>query len=192
MSLGSSLPLPLLAALAMRAACADVAADAGSTVELTCGTALPLSAQSSATLAARALSSVQSSEYNSLSPLWSFPVSELEAEYRQALASQHLRVMFDRVKAAESRSGSLRIHEIIIRLGPEAQPSAFPDRFVDSIFTIDDKGALVGYALYSGSQLVELYRAVLQATGSENPCHLRISAGNFPAPQDSEQPGTRP
>jgi hypothetical protein len=182
MSLGSRLPLPLLAALAIRAACADAGAEIGSTVELTCGRTLPLSSQSSATLAARALSTVQSSEYNSLSPLWSFPVSELQAEYQQALASQHLRVMFDEVKTTESRSGPLRIHAIIIRLGPEAQHTAFPDRFVDSIFTIDDKGALLGYALYSGSQLVELYRAVLQATGSENPCHLRIYAGNFPAP----------
>jgi hypothetical protein len=181
MSLGSSLPLPLLAALAIRAACADVGADAGSTVELTCGRALPLSAQSSATLTARALSTVQSSEYNSLSPLWSFPASELQAEYQQALASQHLRVTFDPVKSTDSRSGSLRMREIIIRLGPEAQHTAFPDRFVDSIFTIDDKGALVGYALYSGSQVLELYRAVVQATGSEDPCHLRAYAGNFRA-----------
>jgi hypothetical protein len=86
------------------------------------------------------------------------------------------------VKSTDSRSGSLRVHEIFIRLGPEPQHTAFPDRFVDSIFTIDDKGALLGYALFSGSQVVELYRAVLQATGSENPCHLRIYAGNFLAP----------
>jgi hypothetical protein len=181
MSLGSSLPLPLLAALAIRAACADAGADAGSTVELTCGRALPLSAQSSATLAARALSTVQSSEYNSLSSLWSFPASELQGEYQQALASQHLRVTFDPVKSTDSRSGSLRMREIIIRLGPEAQHTAFPDRFVDSIFTIDDTGTLVGYALYSGSQVLKLYRAVVQATGSEDPCHLRAYAGNFRA-----------
>jgi hypothetical protein len=167
--------------LAIRAACADVGADAGPALELTCGRPLPLSAQSSATLAARALSTVQSSEYNSFSPLWSFPVSELEAEYRQALASQHLRVIFDPVKSADSRSGSLRIREIFIRLGPEAQHTAFPDRFVDSIFTIDDKGALVGYALYNGSQVLELYHAVVQATGSEDPCHLLAYAGNFRA-----------
>lgn len=119
-------------------------------------------------------------------------VQELESEYLQARSSAHLRVTFDPVKSTDSRSGSLRIHEIIIRLGPEAQPSAFPDRFVDSIFSIDDKGTLVGYALYSGSQVLELYRAVVQATGSEDPCHLRAYAGNFRAPEDSEQPGTRP
>lgn len=88
-------------------------------------------------------------------------------------------MIFDPVKSTDSRSGALRVREIIIRLGPEAQHIAFPDRFVDSIFSIDDKGGLVGYALYSGSQVLELYRAVFHATGSEDPCHLRAYAGNF-------------
>jgi hypothetical protein len=173
-------PLALLAALAMRAASADAGNGAGVTVELTCAKPLPVPAPSSATLSEDALLTVQSAEYNSLSPLWSFPVSELQAEYRQALASEHLRVRFAPAKPTDSHGGSLRVREIIVRLGSEAQHTAFPDRFVDSVFSIDDKGSLVGYALYSGARVLELYRAVVQATGSEDPCHLRGLAGNFP------------
>jgi hypothetical protein len=184
--------LPLLAALAVGAASTDVAGEAGFKVELTCVKALPLAAQSSAALAGKALTTVQSAEYNSLSPQWSFPVSELQAEYSDALSGPHVRVLFDPVKSTDSRSGSLHLAEIIIRLGPEARHSAFPDRFVDSVFSIDDKGSMVGYALYSGSRVLELYRAVVQAAGSEDPCHLRAFAGNFRPSQDSEQPGTRP
>lgn len=170
-----------LATLVMRVAAADVSGDAGVTVELTCAAAPPLSAQASATLAEKALSTVRSSEYNSSSTLWTFPVSELTGEYRRALSGQHLRVIFDPARSTESRSGPLRIHEIMIRLGPEAQHAAYPDRFVDSVFSIDDKGGLVGYALYNGLQVLELYRAVVQATGREDPCQLRRYERNFPA-----------
>src|SRR5205814_4921040 len=74
----------------------------------------------------------------------------------------HLRVIFDRVQTMDSRGGLLRVREIIVRLGLESQHAPFPDRFVDSIFTIDDKGEIVGYALYSGLRVLELWRAVVQ------------------------------
>ena len=185
------LPLALLAMLAVRAA-SGAPGDAGVTVELSCGKSIALSPQSSALLAETALGALESSEYNSLSPTWHFPVSELRAEYSQALSGQHLAVTFTDVRAMQGRSGALRLRAILIRLGPEARPSAFPDRFVDSIFSIDDKGELVGYALYSGSQVLDLYRAVVQATGGDDPCHLRAYTGNFRPSQDSEQPGARP
>ena len=50
--------------------------------------------------------------------------------------------------------------------------AAFPDRFVDSLFTIDDKGEVVGHALYSGQRVVALWRAVIDVTGSPDACRL--------------------
>ena len=141
-------------------------------VELACGMPLPLSPRSSAVLAERTFTTLKSAEYNSLSPEWHFPASELHEEYQQAMAGQHLRVIFDGIQTMDSRGGLLRVREIIVRLGLESQHAPFPDHFVDSIFTIDDKGEIVGYALYSGPRVLELWRTVVQETGSENPCRL--------------------
>ena len=149
-------------------------------VELTCGKTLPVSTSSSAILAESALKLVESSEYNSHSPRWHFPMSELQEEYHRALASAHIRVVFDQVQTMESRSGRLRMREVIIRLGPEGQATPFPDRFVDSVFTIDDRGEVVGFALYNGVKAIALWRAVTQTTGSENACRLPTHVPGVP------------
>ena len=161
------------AALAMRLAFAqELALSAHFTVELTCGTTLSVSALSGAELAETALNLLESSEYNSLSPSWHFPTSELQEEYHRTLAGQHLRLIFDQPQTIESRSGTLHVREVIIRLGAEPQRTQFPDHFVDSVFSIADTREVVGYALYSGTKVVELWRAAGRATGSDNVCRL--------------------
>ena len=70
----------------------------------------PLSPRSSAVLAERTVTTLKSAEYNSLSPEWHFPASELHEEYQLAMAGQHLRVIFDRVQTMDSRGGLLRDH----------------------------------------------------------------------------------
>lgn len=142
------------------------------TVELTCGKNVPLSDQASAVLGESALELLQSSEANSHSPDWRFPISEVQQEFRGALASEHLRVMFVEIQTVGSPGGTLRVREIIVRLGPEARHAPLPDRFVDSLFTLDDQGKLVGHALYSGGRMIELWRAVRDATGGLDECRL--------------------
>lgn len=143
------------------------------TVELTCGKNVPLADQASVLLGGKALELVHSSQANSQSPDWRFPFSEVQQEFSAALASEHLRVMFVETQTVESAGGTLRVREIIVRLGPEARHTPLPDRFVDSLFTIDDKGELVGHALYSGERMIELWRAVRDSTGDREGCQLR-------------------
>jgi hypothetical protein len=145
------------------------ATDASYAVTLICGSSVPLSAASSSTLAARALDLVQSSQSNSQLPDWHFPVSEVEEEFRGALRSKHLQISFHETHTIESTGGTLLVREVIVRLAQESRPS-FPDRFVDSVFTIDDKGDIVGHALYSGVRAVALWRAVIGVTGSSDQC----------------------
>lgn len=142
------------------------------TVELTCGKNVPLSDQVSAVLGEKALELLQSSEANSDSPDWRFPISEVQQEFRGALASEHLRVMFVEIQTVGSAGGTLRVREIIVRLGPEGRHTPLPDHFVDSLFTVDEKRKLVGHALYSGGRMIELWRAVRDATGGLDKCRL--------------------
>ena len=142
------------------------------TVELTCGENVPLSGHASMLLGEKALELLRSSEANSESPDWRFPVSEVQQEFRGALDSEHLRVTFVEMQTVGSAGGTLRVREIIVRLGPEARHTPLPDRFVDSLFTIDDKGKLVGHALYSGGRMIDLWRAIRDATGGLDECQL--------------------
>jgi hypothetical protein len=129
-----------------------------------------LSDQASAVLGEKALELLQSSEANSQSPDWRFPISEVQQEFRAAFASEHLRVLFGEIQTVDSAGGTLRVREIIVRLGPEERHTPRPDRFVDSLFTVDDKGKVVGHALYSGERLIELWRAIRDETGRLNAC----------------------
>lgn len=149
-------------------------ADRGSTftVELTCGQNVSLSNRASVVLGEKALELLQSSEVNSHSPDWRFPISEVHEEFRGALSNEHLRIVFFETQAVASVGGSLRVREIIVRLGREERHTPFPDRFVDSLFTVDDKGKVVGHALYSGERFIELWRAIRDETGGPAGCRL--------------------
>jgi hypothetical protein len=141
-------------------------------VHLTCRGDVPLSPGSSLTLSQKALQLVQSSHSNSLLPEWRFPVAEVQEEFRAALTSEHLRVVFGGIRTIPSAGGMLQVREIIVRLGPDSQHPPFPDRFIDALFTIDDKGRIVGHALYSGAKLVALWGAVVNAGGNADLCQL--------------------
>jgi hypothetical protein len=142
------------------------------TVELTCGSHVALGSGSSAILYKGAQALVQSSESNSRLAGWHFPVSEVQEEFRGAIASNHLRVTFATVRTIESAGGPLPVREIIIRLGLEATHEPFADHFVDSLFTVDDKGKVVGHALYSGVRMIQIWRAVRDATGGTDECKV--------------------
>jgi hypothetical protein len=142
-------------------------------VEVQCGQDFTVPAHWSTVLAETARKLVESSEYTSRSPSWHFPISELQAEYGRAITGDHLRVIFDSDQKISARDGTLlTAREIVVLLSDENQGSpSFPDRFVDSVFTLDDQRQVVGYALYSGIMAMKLWSAVAQMTGGTNTCH---------------------
>src|SRR5438105_14277903 len=79
-------------------------------VELACGIPFPLSPRSSALLAERTVTTLKSAEYNSLSPEWHFPASELHEEYQLAMPGQHRRVIFDLGATMDCVGALLQIH----------------------------------------------------------------------------------
>jgi hypothetical protein len=81
---------------------ASVTTSQSVTVELTCGALVALGSRSLAILDEGAQALLQSSESNSQLAGWHFPVSEVQEEFRGAIASDHLRVTFATVRTIES------------------------------------------------------------------------------------------
>jgi hypothetical protein len=54
-------------------------------------------------------------------------------------------------------------------LGPDWR-SKYPDHFDDSLFTLDENGAVVGYALYSGLDVFALARAIRKGFSETDAC----------------------
>jgi len=147
-------------------------ASAPFTVRVSCGGDIAVSPAAAAMLRDRALDLLQSSHTNSLLREWHFPLSEMQEEFRAALTSEHLRVTFAEIQSVASAGGALRVHEIIVRLGPDSQHPPFPDRFIDELFTVDDRRRIVGHALYTGQTLAALWGAVVNTTGEADRCRL--------------------
>jgi hypothetical protein len=122
---------------------------------------------------------LQSSESNSQLAGWHFPASEVQEEFRGAIAGDHLLVTFATVRTIDSVGGPLRVRKIIVRLESEATHEQFADRFVDSLFTVDDKGEVVGHALYSGVRMIAIWRAVTDVTGGMDECKLPKNVPGF-------------
>ena len=92
----------------------------GVTVDLTCGSHVALDARSSATLEEEAQALLQSSQSNWHLAAWHFPPTEVQEEFRGAMANAHLRVTFASVRTIPSVGGPLVVRDIIVRLGAEA------------------------------------------------------------------------
>jgi hypothetical protein len=151
----------------------------GVTVDLTCGSHVALDAQSSATLEEETQALLQSSQSNSHLAEWHFPPAEVQEEFRGAIANAHLRVTFASIRTIPSVGGPLVVRDIIVRLGAEAPRVPFADRFVDSLFTVDEHGEVVGHALYSGTLLIALLTAVRDATAGTDECKVLKSVPGF-------------
>ena len=89
-------------------------------------------------------------------------------------------MVFNPAETITSRSGALGVREIIVRLSSEARDHPFPDHFVDSVFAIDDQEEVVGYALYSGTKVIQLWRAVTEAIGDTNICRVPADLPDIP------------
>ncbi|HEX4050687.1 MAG TPA: hypothetical protein VHY19_07420 [Steroidobacteraceae bacterium] len=99
-------------------------------------------------------------------------MSEVEQEYRDALAGDYLRVDYGSLATIKTTSGIVYASAIVKSLDPLGPDwrSKYPDHFTDSVFTIDENGNVVGYGLYSGFDVVALNRAIGQSIAGHESC----------------------
>lgn len=159
-------------------------------VALHCGQPVPLDTAIVPEIDSWALALVRSSQGNSEGPKWVFPMSEVEQEYRDALTGDYLRVDLASVATITTLGGPARVSAIVVRLNPHSNDwrSRYPDHFVDSLFTINENGVVVGHALYSGQTLFGLFGAIGRALAVPYPCKREedlfvreLSAPDFPS-----------
>jgi hypothetical protein len=168
-----------------------IAADAQSlpaayTVTLHCDRPIPLNAAAIPTIYSWAFRLVSSSQGNSDVPDWAFPMWEVQQEFRDALSGDYLRVDFASVVTIKTARGVIHataMVESLDSLDPDWR-SKYPDHFQDSLFTIDENGAVVGHVLYSGSDVAALDRAIQKALVAPDVC--KRAKGLFL--QDSQLP----
>jgi hypothetical protein len=144
------------------------------TVTLHCDRSIALNPAAIPTIHSWALRLVSSSQENSDEPRWAFPIWELEQEYLDALSGDYLRVDFAALTTISTVGGVVHARAIVMRidpLGPDWR-SKYPDHFDDALFTIDENGAAVGYALYSGLDVTALDRAIKKAFADPDACKL--------------------
>jgi hypothetical protein len=134
----------------------------GYVVELYCGKPISMTDASAAQLYGKAVQLVMSAEQNSNDAQWNFPQSEVDQEYVEALASDYVRVSMANPLRIETRGGDVRALQIVVRISPHPPEwrSRYADHFTDALFTIDENGKTIGYALYTGVAAYRLFAAV--------------------------------
>ena len=141
-------------------------------VTLHCDRQIPLNTAAIPAIYSWALRLVSSSQGNSGAPDWAFPMWEVRQEYRDALSGDYLRVDLGSSAAIKTMDGVVHVTAIVLSLdtfGPDWR-SKYPDHFVDSLFTIDANGTVVGHALYSGLDVFALARAIRKGISDTDAC----------------------
>lgn len=96
-------------------------AAAAYTVTLHCGLPIPLNPAKVPAIYSWALRLVSSSQRNSANPDWEFPLSEVEQEYRKALAGDYLRIDYESLATIKTTSGIVYASTIVKSLDPLAR-----------------------------------------------------------------------
>ncbi len=145
---------------------------ATSTVTLHCGLPVPLNSAAIPAIRSWALQLISSSDGNSQAPDWSFPLSEVNQEYREAVSGDYLRVDFASRTTIKTRHGVVHAGAIVLGLDPAAPNwrAKYPDHFDDSLLTLDADGTVVGHALYSGLDAFAVARAIKRGIADPAAC----------------------
>jgi hypothetical protein len=161
----------VLIVLALCVAGADVSAK-GYTVTLHCDRPEPLDPAGIRAIYSWALRLVSSSQSNSAAPTWDFPRSEVEQEYRAALSGDYLRIDLPSLAVVKTMGGVVHVRAVVKNLDPLSPDwrLKYTDHFDDSLFTIDESGAVVGYSLYSGLDIAALNRTIERALTDRRAC----------------------
>jgi hypothetical protein len=142
------------------------------TVTLYCERPIPLTAAAIPAIHSWALRLVSSSQVTSDAPDWSFPMSEVQQEYRDKVSGDYIRVNFASSTTIKTMHGVVHANAIVMGLDPAAPDwrSKYPDHFEDGLFTVDEGGMVVGHALYSGLYSFALGRVIGKAIADPDAC----------------------
>jgi hypothetical protein len=141
-------------------------------VTLHCDHPVPLKTAAIPAIYSWALRLVSSSQGNSRTRDWAFPMWEVTQEYQDALSGDYLRVDLASTAAIKTMGGVIHASAVVLSLdsfGSDSR-SKYPDHFVDSLFTIDANGTVVGHALYSGLDVFALARATRKGISDTDVC----------------------
>ena len=95
---------------------------------------------------------VESSNFNSLHPLWKWDLAEILGGYRRAVDGRYLVVTYAEPRMFKTVGGELRVKEILIGLNGS--------QYASSLHTVDDEGRVVGHAKYSGELCIKMQQLV--------------------------------
>jgi hypothetical protein len=139
------------------AAAPPVPAD-GRSVALQYGTSAALSEEAAQALYLKAVELLESSQFNSGKPRWSWDSAKILEEHRQVMSGKHLVVTFRQPQKVATMGGELGVRQIIIGLNR-------PD-YASSLLTVDAEGRVVGHGKYSGGLCIEFLKLVKTVAGS--------------------------
>lgn len=106
---------------------------------------------------AKAVELLESSNFNSHAPRWSWNVSEVLEGYRKTVSGKYLLVSFREPRKLKTLGGEVIVREIVIGLNR-------PD-LASSLYTIDDEERIVAHTKYSGPLCVEFLKLVKRVAG---------------------------
>jgi hypothetical protein len=145
-------------------------------VSLHCDRSVPLKQAAMPAIQSWALRLVASSTENSTLADWYFPRSDIEPLFRDGLLGDYLRIDFASSIPITTLHGVVHVRSMVHVLR-HADPDlcAKLKHCEDTLFTIDDDGAIVEHALYSGSVDFAFGRVLGRAISDSGACrHAKL------------------
>jgi hypothetical protein len=111
-------------------------------------------------LFSKAVTLLESSNFNSRAPLWDWNMDEILEGYRKTVSGRYFLVSFKEPRKIKTIGGEVSVREIVIGLNGR--------EYASSLYTIDDEGRIVGHAKHSGLLCVEFLTLVKKIAGPPN------------------------
>ena len=108
-------------------------------------------------LYSKAVTLLESSNFNSRAPLWEWNISEILEGHRKTVSGRYFLVSFKEPRKIKTVGGEVRVREIVIGLNGR--------EYASPLYTIDDEGRIVGHTKYSGPFCVEFLTLVKKIAG---------------------------
>lgn len=99
-----------------------------------------------------AVAIVESSNFNSRDPKWSWDLADVLSDYRRAVDGRYLLISFGSPRIIKTVGGDVMVKEILIGLNGS--------QYASSLHTVDDEGRIVGHSKYSGELCIQMYQLV--------------------------------
>lgn len=122
----------------------------GITVVLRYGTEKTLSQESRQVLYRKAMDLLESSNFNSRTPLWDWNLTDILEGYRKTVSRDYVLISFAETRRIKTVGGDLVVKEVLIGLSGLD--------YASPLYTIDEELRIVGHTKYSGIQCIELLK----------------------------------